>query len=92
MLKQQYLEALSWQGGGGHRHALLPWKPSKDTENITDDIDIEGIVYFLKKLEIFAEKAVGIVSIFSFCLCVYVFFLLIDICICCRNLMNCVSV
>ena len=27
--KQQYLEALSWLGAGGQKHALMPWKPSK---------------------------------------------------------------
>ncbi len=27
--KQQYLEALSWLGVGGQRHALMPWRPPK---------------------------------------------------------------
>ena len=40
ILRQQYLEALCWQGGGGHRHALLPWKP-----NGGDDGVIEGCVH-----------------------------------------------
>ncbi len=34
--KQQYLEALSWLGAGGQKHALMPWKPSKRAMRSSD--------------------------------------------------------
>jgi hypothetical protein len=50
--RQQLLEALSWQGGGGHRHALLPWKPVKASNNEIDgELEIEVVVNLLKSLE-----------------------------------------
>lgn len=50
--RQQFLEALSWQGGGGHRHALLPWKPSRDAANEMDgELEVEVVVQLLKSLE-----------------------------------------
>lgn len=50
--RQQLLEALSWQGGGGHRHALLPWKPAKTSSNEIDgELEVEVVVNLLKSLE-----------------------------------------
>ena len=47
--RQQFLEALSWQGGG-QISPLLPWKPNhnKVAENC---LDVESIVTLLKSLE-----------------------------------------
>ena len=49
---QQLLEALTWQGGGGHRHALLPWKASKIVDPEMDgELEVEVVVKLLKSLE-----------------------------------------
>ena len=49
---QQLLEALSWQGGGGHRHALLPWKAKKTVDPEMDgELEVEVVVKLLKSLE-----------------------------------------
>jgi WD40 repeat protein len=37
--KQQYLEALSWLGAGGQKHALMAWKPSKRAMKNNTDLD-----------------------------------------------------
>lgn len=50
ILRQQFLEALSWQGGGGHRHALLPWKPAVDG-NSEGDLDVDALATMLSSLE-----------------------------------------
>lgn len=53
--KQKYLEALSWNGGGGNRHALVPWRPGQ-----VDDpaFDSEEILVLLKSLETSCSKEV----------------------------------
>ena len=49
---QQFLEALSWQGGGGHRHALLPWKADGNPAGEMDgELEVEVVVELLKSLE-----------------------------------------
>lgn len=49
---QQLLEALSWQGGGGHRHAMLPWKAAKSVRAETDgELEVEVVVKLLNSLE-----------------------------------------
>lgn len=49
---QQLLEALSWQGGGGHRHAMLPWKAAKSVGAETDgELEVEVVVKLLNSLE-----------------------------------------
>ncbi len=47
--RQQFLEALSWQGGG-QISPLLPWKPNGST-NTENCLDVESIVTLLKSLE-----------------------------------------
>ena len=66
--KQQLLEALSWQGGGVHRHALMPWKPPKQSSYIGEssvaraiedqDIDVDATVQLLQALERLCPKEV----------------------------------
>ena len=48
--RQQFLEALTWQGTGGYRHALLPWRPIK-TSNDEEQLDIASVVALLKSIE-----------------------------------------
>ena len=48
--RQQFLEALTWQGNGGYRHALIPWRPMK-VNNIEEDLDVASVVNLLKSLE-----------------------------------------
>lgn len=52
--RQKYLEALTWQGGGGHRHALLPWKPNL----VHDELDADEMLVLLKSLENLASREV----------------------------------
>lgn len=54
-----FLEALCWQGGGGHRHALLPFKSFKGREGDEDmELDSEEILKLLRSCEKFASKEV----------------------------------
>jgi hypothetical protein len=53
--RQKYLEALTWQGGGGHRHALLPWKPAPASQ---DELDADEMLVLLKSLENLASREV----------------------------------
>eukprot|EP01035_Chromulina_nebulosa_P016981 gene16981-22478_t len=54
--KQQYLEALSWLGDGGHRHALLPWRPNKLSIDESSLYDTEQLHLILKNLENMCDK------------------------------------
>lgn len=54
--KQQYLEALCWQGFGGVTNRLEPWKPLKHSSQNTDDglestINMELVAKVLQQLE-----------------------------------------
>ena len=52
ILRQQYLEALCWQGGGGHRHALLPWKPNGGDDSVLDgELNVDTLAAMLSALE-----------------------------------------
>ena len=52
ILRQQYLEALCWQGGGGHRHALLPWKPNGGDDSVIDgELNVDTLAAMLSALE-----------------------------------------
>ncbi len=57
--KQMLLEALCWQDGGGHRHALLPYKASKRKDIEEEfEMDSEEILKLLKSCEKLASKEV----------------------------------
>lgn len=49
--KQMFLEALSWQGGGGHNHSLLPFFPRSIARQPENGGDVEELVTLLKSLE-----------------------------------------
>lgn len=54
--RQQYLEALSWQGAGGSPPENLPWRPHRhpsqySNQEIDSTVDMEVVLSLLKKLE-----------------------------------------
>lgn len=56
--RQQFLELLSWQGGGGHKHALLPWTRASRTVNKSDlnVYDQDELSCLLKLLEKYCTR------------------------------------
>ena len=55
MLKQKFVETLSWQGGGGQRFAFPPWRPSgtpADSDvGASEDVDLDEILHLVEKLK-----------------------------------------
>jgi hypothetical protein len=89
--RQQFLEALSWQGFGASPQETLPWIPMRhysqySTQESDIVIDMEIVVKVLKSLETLCTQNVIIVPSLSILLYIITNFVLF------RNLMNYVIV
>jgi hypothetical protein len=64
ILRTQYLEALSYHGGGGRKLAQDPWRPQHDNtarHDEDDALDPEYLIIVLGQLKTYCSKEVKIV-------------------------------
>lgn len=64
--KQQYLEALSWMGGGGRPSGHVAWRP---TAGSTDgdgelDLDMDAVMAILKEIEAYCSPLVSLINLY----------------------------
>lgn len=58
MKKQQYLEALSWMGGGGKPSGNVAWRPLTDRHSEELELDMDAVMEILKEIEAYCSPLV----------------------------------